>query len=290
MDWQGINEFLAVVENGSFTRAAKNLDVSTSHVSRSVAQLESRLGVALLKRTTRSLKLTEAGQQYAASLSSIQSAMEEANLALQGEQQEPKGTIRVSCAGDFAAKHVAPKLAQFCQRYTQVSMVMDFNNRNVDLISEGVDLAIRFGRMADSNLIARPLTTRVMTLVASPDYLTQFGAPSHPEQLIEHNCLYAVTNRWRFKVDGAIKEYKISGRWRSNNGEALLQACLTGLGIAHLAQDIVEEYVSNGRLVSLLAPYQVADNASWLVYPNRDLMPLRVRLLIDFLIAEFNQD
>jgi DNA-binding transcriptional LysR family regulator len=290
MDWQGINEFLAVVESGSFTRAAKSLDVSTSHVSRSVAQLESRLGVALLKRTTRSLNLTEAGQQYAASLHSIQSAMEEANLALQGEQQEPKGTIRVSCAGDFAAKQVAPKLAQFCQRYTQVSMVMDFNNRNVDLIAEGVDLAIRFGRMADSNLIARPLTTRVMTLVASPEYLEKFAAPTHPEQLTEHNCLYAVTNRWRFKVDGTIKEYKISGRWRSNNGEALLQACLSGLGIAHLAQDIVEEYVANGRLVSLLAPYQVADNASWLVYPNRDLMPLRVRLLIDFLIAEFNQD
>lgn len=287
MNWQGINEFLAVVDRGSFTQAAKVLDVSTSHISRSVSQLESRLGVALLKRTTRSLNLTEAGQQYAASLHSIQSAMEEANLALQGEQQEPKGKIKISCAGDFASKQIAPKLAQFCQRYSHVSITMDFNNRNVDLIAEGVDLAIRFGRMADSNLIARPLSTRVMTLVASPEYLARFPAPSHPEQLIEHNCLIAVTNRWRFNMGDNIKEFKVAGRWRSNNGEALLQACLSGLGIAHLAYDIVGDYIESGKLVSLLDSYQVADNASWLVYPNRDLMPLRVRLLIDFLIEEF---
>lgn len=287
MDWQGINEFLAVVESGSFTQAAKVLDVSTSHISRSVSQLESRLGVALLKRTTRTLNLTEAGQQYAASLRAIQSAMEEANLALQGEQQEPKGKITISCAGDFASKQIAPKLAQFCQRYSQVSITMDFNNRNVDLIAEGVDLAIRFGRMADSNLIARPLSTRVMTLVASPAYLAKFPAPTHPAQLSEHNCLIAVTNRWRFNLGDTIKEYKVAGRWRSNNGEALLQACLSGLGIAHLAHDIVSEHIQSGKLVSLLESYQVADNASWLVYPNRDLMPLRVRLLIDFLIEEF---
>ena len=178
-------------------------------------------------------------------------------------------------------------MSNFLKEYPNVEVELDFSNRNVNLIEEGYDLAIRFGRMRDSSLIARPLTTRHMSLVATPEYIKISGKPAHPKELNQFNCLIAVTNRWRFKIDDQIKEIKVDGNWRSNNGEALLKACLSSLGIAYLAKDLVQEYVDNNQLVYLLDDYQVSDNATWLIYPRKDLIPYRVRLLIDYLLAHF---
>ncbi|TMP26162.1 LysR family transcriptional regulator [Pseudoalteromonas rubra] len=286
--WQGLDIFLAVVEHGSFSRAAQALDVSTSHVSRQIQQLEQRLGTLLLQRTTRSINLTDAGKHYAAKLKLIQQELSEANDQLLGGQQIPKGHIRITGAGDFVANSVAPVIAEFCLQYPEVTIEIDFNNRNVDLVEDGFDLAIRFGRMRDSSLIARKLTPRPMTLVASPNYLNQHPAPTHPHQLSQHNCLLAANNRWRFAIDHNIEEVKVSGNWRTNHPHALLQACLQGLGISHLARDIVEPHLASGALLTLLDEFQVTDNASWLVYPRKDLMPYRVRLLIDFLLDRFD--
>ncbi|MDK1289541.1 LysR family transcriptional regulator [Pseudoalteromonas umbrosa] len=283
--WQGLDIFLAVVEHGSFSKAADALDVSTSHVSRQIQQLESRLGTVLLQRTTRSIKLTEEGLAYAAKLKDIQHALIDANNELQGVQHIPKGPIRITGAGDFVANRVAPVIVQFCQLYPEVDVHLDFNARNVDLIEDGFDLAIRFGRLQDSRLIARKLSTRYMKLLASPDYLATAPPLRSPQDLSQHNCLIAISNRWRFLGDEGIDEIKVSGNWRSNNPQAILHACRSGLGIAHLAEDIAEQSLASGELVSLLDEHQVNDNASWLVYPRKDLMPLRVRLLIDFLLA-----
>ncbi len=288
--WQGLDEFLHVVEHGSFTHAAKAMEVSTSHISRQVQQLENRLGSVLFQRTTRKISLTDAGREYAIKLKAIKQELIDANTQLQGEQRQPKGLIRITGAGEFVAANVAPKIVEFVKRYPEVEVDMDFNNRNVDLVEEGFDLAIRFGRMQDSNLIARPLCPRNMTLVASPEYLKQHPAPNSPLQLGDHNCLIAMGKRWRFKFTDEIKEVKVAGNWRSNHPKALLSAALSGLGIAHLASDIVEPYVKNGQLVTLLDEFQVTDNASWLVYPRKDLMPYRVRLLIEHLLANFNDD
>ncbi|KPH62940.1 transcriptional regulator [Pseudoalteromonas porphyrae] len=285
--WQGLDEFLHVVEHGSFTHAAKAMEVSTSHISRQVQQLENRLGSVLFQRTTRKISLTDAGREYAVKLKAIKQELIDANNQLQGEQRRPKGLIRITGAGEFVATNVAPKIVEFVKRYPDVEVDMDFNNRNVDLVEEGFDLAIRFGRMQDSNLIARPLCPRIMTLVASPDYLQQNPAPTTPHQLTKHNCLVAMGKRWRFNFNGEIKEVKITGNWRSNHPRALLSATLGGLGIAHLACDIVEQYVQQGQLVTLLDEFQVTDNASWLVYPRKDLMPYRVRLLIEYLLTSF---
>ena len=287
--WQGIEEFFHVVEQGSFTLAAKHMDVSTSHISRQISQLEQRLGTELIKRTTRTIHLTDAGRQYVTKLKAIRQELLDANALLQGDQQSPIGHIRITGAGEFVARTVAPLLAEFIKRYPQVSIEMDFSNRNVNLIEEGFDLATRFGRMQDSNLIARPLTQRAMTLVASPEYLASYDAPTHPKQLKDHNCLIAIGNRWRFKIDNKIEEVKVQGNWRSNHGDALMHACLAGLGIAHLAQDLVADYLQSGKLCSLLNEYQVTDNATWLVYPRKDLMPHRIRLLIEFLTEHFSQ-
>lgn len=285
--WQGLDEFLHVVEYGSFTQAAKKMDVSTSHISRQVQQLETRLGSILFQRTTRKINLTDAGREYAVKLKAIKQELIDANNQIQGEQRKPKGLIRISGAGEFMAAQVAPKIAEFVTLYPEVDIEIDFNNRNVDLVEEGFDLAIRFGRMQDSNLIARPLCPRIMTLVASPDYLQQHPAPTVPIQLQQHNCLIAMGNRWRFNVDNEVQEVKVTGNWRSSHPKALLSATLAGLGIAHLAEDIVKEHVASGQLVTILDLFQVTDNASWLVYPRKDLMPYRVRLLIEHLLTAF---
>jgi len=289
MLWQGLEEFIQVVEQGSFTKAANILDVSTSHISRQITQLESRLGTRLINRTTRKISLTDAGHEYIISLKNIRQALLDATDHLQGTQQAPKGLIRLTGAGDFVSQQIAPLLAKFMQRYPQVTVEVNFIDRNVSLIEEGFDLAVRFGRMQDSNLIARPLCTRHMSLVATPAYLREFGSPQSPEQLVDYNCLIAVTNRWRFEIEEKIQEIKVQGNWRSNNADAIKQACLSNLGIAHLAKDLVQAHIDTGELVYLLDDYQVSDNKSWLVYPKKDLMPHRVRLLIDFLLAHFNE-
>ena len=287
MFWQGLEEFIQVVEQGSFTKAAKTLDVSTSHISRQLTQLETRLGTRLINRTTRKISLTDAGHQYIISLKHIRQALSDATDHLQGTQQAPKGLIRITGAGDFVSKQIAPLLAQFMKLYPQVSIEIDFSARNVNLIEEGIDLAIRFGRMHDSNLIARRLCNRDMSLVATPNYISKHGIPCSPDELIKHNCLRVLTNRWRFEIEGKIKEVKVQGNWRSNNTDALKHACLADLGIAYLAKDLVQEQVDKGELIYMLDEYQVSDNANWLVYPKKDLIPHRVRLLIDFLLSKF---
>ncbi|MCG7547176.1 LysR family transcriptional regulator [Pseudoalteromonas sp. Of7M-16] len=282
--WQGLDIFLAVVEHSSFSKAATALDVSTSHVSRQIQQLETRLGTVLLQRTTRSIKLTEEGLAYANKLKVIQQELLDANNELQGVQHTPKGPIKITGAGDFMANRVAPIIAKFCKLYPEVHVHIDFNARNVDLVEDGFDLAIRFGRLQDSRLIARKLSTRYMKLLASPEYLKNAPPLEKPQDLSKHNCLIAISNRWRFLGDKGIDEIKVTGSWRSNNPQAILHACKSGLGIAHLAQDIAERSIVNGELISLLDDHQVTDNATWLVYPRKDLIPLRVRLLIDFLL------
>jgi len=285
--WQGLDIFLAVVEQGSFSKAAQALDVSTSHVSRQIQQLEERLGTVLLQRTTRSINLTDEGAAYANKLKVIQQELIDANNELQGVQHTPKGPIRITGAGDFMANRVAPAIALFCKRYPEVNIHIDFNARNVDLIEDGFDLAIRFGRLQDSRLVARKLSVRNMMLLASPDYLRTAPRLETPLDLLHHNCLIAISNRWRFTLNGDIEEVKVNSKWRSNNPQAIIHACRAGLGIAHLAEDIAAEYVDSGELISLLPEYQVGDNASWLIYPRKDLIPLRVRLLIEFLMAQF---
>lgn len=289
MIWQGLEEFIQVVEQGSFTKAAKALDVSTSHISRQLTQLEARLGTRLINRSTRKIALTDAGHQYIISLKNIRQALTDATDHVQGTQQAPKGLIRLTGAGGFVANQIAPLLTKFMHSYPQIEIEISFSDRNVNLIEEGFDLAIRFGRMQDSNLIARPLCIRNMSLVATENYLHKHGTPNRPDDLSEHNCLMAITNRWRFIEAGKIKEIKVQGNWRSNNTDAIKQACLADLGIAHLARDIIQPQVDNGQLVYLLDEYQVSDNKTWLVYPQKDLIPHRVRLLIDFLLEHFNR-
>jgi DNA-binding transcriptional LysR family regulator len=288
-EWDGIPEFLMVVEAGGFTKAGKRLGVSASHVSRQVRRLEDRLGVKLLARSTRVVNLTDAGSAYHARVSDLAAGFDEANQAAAGAHAELAGRIRVSAAGVFAEQRVAPLLAEFASRHPRITVEMDFSTRFVDLVDGGFDFAIRYGVLTDSALIARKLTSRTMVCAASPAYLEGRGVPSHPNELRRHACLITVRDRWLFNSpgDGASIEVRVSGPWRANSGHALRAAAVAGLGIAYAPALNFQTALDEGSLVRVLEGYEDRSRASWLVYPERRHMPLRVRRAIDFVKDAF---
>lgn len=287
--WNGISEFAAVVDAGSFSAAAKRLGVSTSYVSRSVADLEARLGIRLLARSTRRVRLTDAGAEYYRRCADLIAGIEEANQTVVGETAEVVGRIRVAAAGAFAERYVAPALADFARRHPQVKIEIDFNTRRIDLIEEGFDFAIRYGVLEDSSLMVRKLASRALVACASSDYLQQRGIPADPEELKDHACLRSNRDRWRFNYPDGPRDIRISGPWTSNNGPALAAAAIRGLGIVYTPQVNVQDELADGLLVPILQDFWDRDRATWIVYPSRRHLPLRVRRAIDFLVAHFQE-
>ena len=287
--WEGIQEFITVVDTGSFTHAARRLGVSASHVSRQVARLEDRLNVKLLARSTRIVRLTEAGADYYARVSDLVVGIEEANQNAAGADAQLAGRIRISAAGPFAENWVAPALARFARDNSAVSIEIDFNTRNVDLIEQGFDFAVRYGVLADSGLIARKLAARPMVCAASRDYLRRRGEPDHPSELRHHDCLRTHSDKWLFndRETGDPIEIRIGGSWISSNGHALRHAAVAGLGIAYTPLINLQPALDSGELVQILSGYEDKSRSSWIVFPERRHMPLRVRRAIDYLIDEF---
>ncbi|NEQ51367.1 MAG: LysR family transcriptional regulator [Leptolyngbya sp. SIO3F4] len=287
--WDGVSEFVTVVDAGSFSAAAKRLGVSTSYVSRQVAALEARLGIRLLARSTRRVRMTDAGTEYYRRCAELVSGLEEANQVVIGETAEVVGRIRVAVAGAFAERYVAPALAEFARQHPQVQIDLNFNTRNINLIDEGFDFAIRYGLLEDSSLIARKLTSRTLVACASPDYLQTWGTPVEPDDLRDHACLRTNTDRWRFSYPDGERFVRVSGPWRSNNGPALAAAAVMGLGIAYSPQVNLIEALEAGQLVPILQDFWDRDRATWIVYPERRHQPLRVRRAIDFLVEYFRK-
>lgn len=286
--WDATEILIQVIDNGSFSAAAEHLGLSKSHVSRQISQLENRLGTQLLNRTTRRLSLTETGQAYYQRCKDIVSQLEEAEQAVLDQQQTPRGTLRLTVAGAFGERFIAPAAARFMQRHPHLNIQMDFTGRNVDLLAEGYDLAIRAGTLKDSSLIARRIANRQLIICASRDYIDRYGKPEHIQSLKKHSCLVGSVPTWRFKDNnGHHLDLKVDGRWHSNNGHALLQAALAGLGLVQLPRFYVHEDLAAGRLLSVLESYTPTDTAVWAVYPsNRHLSP-KVRLFIDYLHDQF---
>lgn len=286
--FEGINEFVAVAESQGFSAAAKQLGCSTSHVSRQVSRLEQRVGVALLARSTRMVSLTDAGQVYYQQCKELVIGLQQANERLSSQHIELSGTLRVSAAGAFAENHVAPALMAFAKQYPELTVEMDFNTRMVNFIEDGVDFAIRYGRLNDSGLVARKLVDRPMAAAASQQYLSDYGEPTHPNQLAQHSCIIANNDHWQFEKEGKpMSAIRVSGRWRSNNSNALLQACEEGLGIAYLPRSSFGDALSNGKLTPVLEPYWGSGSSSWIVYQNRRFLPVRARMAIDYLVSYF---
>lgn len=286
--FEGIIEFVAVAESGGFSAAARHLGCSTSHVSRQIARLEERVSCALLARSTRQVNLTENGAAYYQQCKELLTGLHQANEQLNQQQFHLKGVLRVSAAGGFAEHFVAPALMAFTQQHPELTVDIDFNSRMVNFVEDGIDFAIRYGELTDSNLIARKLVSRQMMAVASPEYLKNYGMPQHPNQLKSHSCIITNNDHWLFNINGVHESIKVSGRWRSNNANVVVEASERGLGIAYLPKSTFNNAVDNNRLVAVLKSFWSKGSSSWIVYQNRQFLPIRARLAIDYLIKHFS--
>lgn len=283
----GLSIFIQVAEQQSFSAAALHLNTSKAHVSRQIARLEQRLGVQLFQRSTRKVSLTEVGQAFYLNTRDKLQELEEVQRTVMDLQDTPSGTLRISTAGLFGETRVAVAAAQYMQSHPEVKVELNFSDRMVDLIGENYDLAIRSGVLQDSALIARRVSSRRLILCASPDYLLQYGKPSSISDLKQHNCLQGASPYWHLKDNhGKPLNYKASGNWSSNNGHAILQACIHGLGIAQLPEYYVRGAIKNKRLNALLETHEPEDNGIWAVYPSKRHLPSKVRLFIERLLEQ----
>lgn len=287
--WDGINEFVCVVETESFTAAAKRLEVSVAHISRQVNQLEDRLGAKLLYRTTRKLRLTEVGEVYYQHARKILDDMQAAERAVMEMEGKPTGKLRITAPVYYGEYFLAPLVNDFLLQYPQLDLELKLTNETVDLVKEGYDLAIRLGTLDSSSLMCRKLARRTQYLCASPAYLAVHGTPQTLADLANHRCLGGSLDHWRFLENGKLRNWRVGSAWSCNSGLALKDAALKGLGIVQLPDYYVQEALAQGSLVSLLESHRLPDDGVWVVYPqNRHLSP-KVRLLVDFLVAQLGK-
>lgn len=282
--------FVKVVDTGGFTRAARDLSLPKSTVSRQISALEGRLGVRLLERTTRSLRPTEAGRAFYERCARIVADVAEAEDAIMQTQHEPQGRLRVSAPVSLGVRTLGPMVGRWLAAHPKVHVDVSLSDRRVDLIEEGFDLAIRVGVLADSSMIARRLAPAPMVLAASPAYLAAHGTPQRPDDLRGHACLqyeYARTAGWRLQDGGREVVVPVSGPLVANNGDLLRDAAVAGLGITLAPDFILAPELDAGRLVPILTAHAIPTSAVWAVYPESRHLSAKVRSFVDALAAGF---
>ncbi|MEL7462542.1 MAG: LysR family transcriptional regulator [Pseudomonadota bacterium] len=280
--------FTRVVELGGFTEAARKLGVSKSAVSKHVAALETRLGARLLNRTTRRVSPTEIGLAYYDKAQTVLSAVGEADAMATSMQDTPTGELRITAPLSFGLRYVAPALASFLAEYQNVSAQLEFEDRRVELVSAGYDLAIRIGELPDSSLRARKLAETELNLVASPAYLKRRGEPKTIEDLSDHELLhYSILssgNSWRLiGPNGDERPVRVGGRLSVNNGDALNQAARDGIGISLSPNFICSEDLRSGALIEVLPDRRPKPIGVYAVYPSGRYTQPKLRVFIDHL-------
>ncbi|MFI8383421.1 LysR substrate-binding domain-containing protein [Pseudomonas sp. NPDC079086] len=281
--WEGLDEFVAVAECGQFTAAAERMSLSSSQVSRQIARLEERLQTRLFYRSTRRVALTEAGQTFLQHCQRLQDAREEALRAVGDLGSEPKGLLRMTCAVAYGERFIVPLVTDFMVQHPQLRVDIELSNHTIDLLHDGLDLAIRLGRLQDSRLVATRLAPRQMYLCAAPAYLQRYGRPHSLSELARHNCLIGSSDLWSFQANGRDSSLRVQGNWRCNSGQAVLEAALRGIGLCQLPDYYVLEHLRSGALVSLLDNQQPPDTAVWALYPQQRHLSPKVRQLVEFL-------
>lgn len=284
--------FVAVVDADGFSAAAARLGVTKSAVSRRLAELEDRLGTRLLNRTTRRLSLTEAGAAFHGRAVRILADLDEAERSAADSNEAARGLLRVAAPMSFGMRHVGPAVADFLVDHPEVEIDLDLNDRYVDLVDEGFDVAVRIGRLRDSSLIARKLAEARRVVCASPAYLARHGRPGRPEHLREHRGLaYAnisAADYWQFLAPSGDKlTVRVPSRLRANNGDVLLDACEAGLGVLILPSFFVAGAIEAGRLEPLFSDGVVPGVGIYAVYPHARHLSPKVRLFVDFLARRF---
>ena len=283
MKWDGITEFVYVAEYESFTRAAKEMAISTAQVSRQVSALEKRLNIKLLYRTTRNVSLTEEGRVYYQHCRSVLDSLDAAEQAVSNLSLKPQGMIRLTAPVTYGEQQLLPLVNDFMVQYGDIEVSAFLSNQNIDLIEGGFDLAIRIGKLSDSTMMAKKLSHRTNFVCASPSYIDQYGMPYSLTELSKHNCLLGTLDYWHFKELGKDRNVRVVGKIRYNSGYSLVDAALKGLGVVQLPDYYVNKHLESGELITLLDNYREPEEGIWAVYPhNRHLSP-KIRFLVDYL-------
>ena len=289
MDLSVLQIFIEVMRHGSFAAVARERNIDPSSVSRTVAALESELGIRLFQRTTRKLSPTEAGMTYFERIEPLIEEMQQAADIAKDISGNPKGTIRVTCSVSFGIKCIIPLLPEFQAKYPELTIDLLLTDSVVDLLNERIDVAIRLGQPTDSTLIMQKLMETRYSVCASPDYLQQYGQPQIPKDIESHNCLLfpliGFKTRWIFKhKTGNVQEIPVRGNTIISNAIALQQCAISGMGLTLLPHWLIDEDINTGKLVKLFPDYQVTatdfNTAAWLLYPSRAYIPLKVRLFV----------
>lgn len=290
---QEMSIFSRVVVAGSLSAAGKDLGLSTAVVSRALASLEARLGVRLINRTTRRLRLTDEGASYFDACTRILSDIEEADAAVAASSEGPQGTLRVALPASFGHQYIAPLIPVFGERFPRIRLALSLSDSEVDFLEEGFDLAVRIAALQDSSLAARKLAPNRRVVCASPAYLRKLGFPRRPEELVEHNCLltaFSQTLEYR-DPDGKPGAVRVSGRYACDNWAVLRDWALAGMGIALKSTWDVRKHLEDGSLVSVCPGYTFgSDTGIYAVYPHRKHLPAKVRAFVDFLAESFGPE
>lgn len=281
--------FRQVVERGSFAAASRYLKLSAAAVSKNIGELEAHLAVRLLNRTTRRMSLTEAGLHYYQQVARILDDLHEADSSLGAMQSTPSGTLRVSAPMSFSLVCLADVIPRFLARYPGLALDLQLDDRRVDLIGEGFDLAIRGSdRLEDSSLVARPLLTLRHVLCAAPGYLRKHGVPVTPEDLQAMECvqfsLSGHAKEWLFQRGEESRRVEVRGRYRVNSSLALCAALRAGHGVSLVPEAYVRDDLESGRLQALLEDWQMMETQLYAVYPSRRQLQAKVRVFVDFLV------
>lgn len=278
--------FVESVDTGSFSAAARSLGTTPSAISKRVAKLEDRLGIRLLQRTTRSLNLTAEGSTYYERVARLLQELDDANDSI-SSGGKPRGKLTVSASLDFGQRFLVQLLPIFLSQYPEIQVDLRLTERLVDLVTEGIDVAIRLGDLEDSSLIRRHLGQAKFILCVSPGYLAKHGTPATPLELVNHNCMRYLFNGqplpWDFLIDGTWQVVPVSGSFNSDSGEALKNAALNGIGIARLLSFHIKEEVEAGQLLSLFADQLPAGLATQAVFTHQRNLSPRVQVFLEFL-------
>lgn len=293
--FEEMKTFVRVVEAGSLSAAADLLGIAKSAVSRRLSDLEGRLGVQLLNRTTRRLNLTDSGSLFYQRCQRILADLDETEHFVSSEHTQLRGTIRIAAPLSFGIQHLSPLLDDFLKEHPELSLDLDLNDRTVNLMDEGVDLGIRIGKLQDSSMMARKLAHAKQIFCASPEYLERYGEPQTPEDLQDHFGLsYSNVSEgqlWQF-INGEGRAYSVHVpfRMRANNGDVLLKAAIDGLGVVATVSFICYREIEQGLVRQILRDYKTEEVGIYAIYPSQRHLPGRVRLLIDYLAERFGDE
>lgn len=280
--------FHTLVKAGSFTAAAKALGVSTSHVSKQLGALEAELNLQLVQRTTRSFTLTEAGQRFAGYCEQVVSAVQDADAIMDDVRDGVAGVLRLGLSQSFGTMHIIPAIEQLRRRYPDLQVEVSLFDHKADMLEDGIDLWITNYENIPDGYVARRLADTRFVLAASPDYLVNYPAPHHPNDLVNHNCLtYQSRQRnyssWSFKKQQEVRCVTVSGNYRVDLAEAVRDAAISGWGVAYLASYLLTDEFREGKLIQLLPDWQANQSMPfYAVYPSRKHLPRKISAVVEY--------